>query len=225
MCGFDMDNILKEMAKERKVFSSESDFKFAMARKIYEIYKDNVDVIVEYGTGYESVVENKIRRIHIDLLVVLENKKIPIELKYRTKSTNINGKSVEFILANQWAHDNGCYGCARDICRISEFIRRTSEEQCSKGYVVFLTNDMFYTSETARKGSNYSGFWISKIDSFKDKEIEGIVDGNKRKLLMPGSFESSGWNRYSEIGSGINNVFKYNIITVTRKRKVDCEVK
>jgi hypothetical protein len=93
---FDIRYILNVLKNKRKIFHSEADFQFAFAWEIKSIYPD-VDVRLEYA--YKIV--DKI--YHIDILVMIEGKFIPIELKYKTLKKSLILNDEEFTLRNHGA--------------------------------------------------------------------------------------------------------------------------
>lgn len=135
---FNIEEVLYELKKKRKYFSSEADFQLALAMQIERLYGDS-SVICEYVPEYKSEVEKLSSRIHIDILFCKEN--IPIELKYRTKKADLEDIHYKIALSNQDAHDEGSYGFWRDVSRIGEYI---TETDAPKGFAVFLTNDGWY---------------------------------------------------------------------------------
>lgn len=93
---FNIIKAIDSIKEKRKVFHSEADFQFALAWEIKRLYLE-VDVRLEYA--YK--VEDKI--YHIDILVMIEGKFIPIELKYKTLKKSLIVDDEEFTLRNHGA--------------------------------------------------------------------------------------------------------------------------
>lgn len=242
----DIKEIMKKLSFD---YCSEKDFQIDLALKL--INKD-IPIVCEYP--YKSNVEYKFYKkvpgtsgsfekendnnAYIDIVCYDNNNIIPIELKYRTKKQKIkkiiNEKNIiEFDLKEQSAHDDGCYGFLRDICRIAEFIEK---EHCNEGYAVFLTNDEKY--KKGYNGEAYSGFWFGKQkngneesedDMYGNKGIIydtngntsllyyengniGKVNGTYRKLVLPPS-EQVEWGEWQQT----NNGFHFLVVKISNK--------
>ena len=94
---FDIYKIIGKLKNKRQIFTSEADFQLELAWIIKEEYP-NTKVRLEYCPSFDL-------NMHIDILVIYDNKWIPIELKYKTKCCNklINGEI--FNLKNHGAKD------------------------------------------------------------------------------------------------------------------------
>ena len=173
--GFDIIKVLDNLKEKRRYFSSEADFQLALAMQIEREYGEN-SVICEYVPGYKSRVEGRESRIHLDLLFCNEN--IPIELKYRTKRAELEGKNnYKISLTTHGAPDEGSYGFWRDVCRIGEYKK---ESKALKGYVIFLTNDGWYKKPDYSKCKvDYTQFNLN--DEYKNKR-SGTVSKKTREL-------------------------------------------
>ncbi len=137
-----IENILEELSTERPIFHSEADFQHALAWQIHERHRD-ARIRLETNIGLGD------RREYVDILVGIENKKYPIELKYKTKKLDIVDKhGEEFHLLNQSAQDIGRYDFIKDITRVERFV---DANPGSTGWAILLTNDRTYWEETKRK--------------------------------------------------------------------------
>ena len=74
----DIDEIMNQLSKWRPIFHSEADFQFSLAWIIKEEYP-NCDIILEFVPEFNP-------SLHLDILVIVDGKWIPIELKYTTKN-------------------------------------------------------------------------------------------------------------------------------------------
>ena len=78
MSVFNIESIITNLKQRRQLFVSEADFQLEMAWVIKELYPAS-KVRLEYTPRFNP-------DMHIDILVILNNKWIPIELKYKTKA-------------------------------------------------------------------------------------------------------------------------------------------
>lgn len=173
---FDIYTVLNHLKEKRRYFSSEVDFQLALALQIEREYGDN-SVICEYVPEYDSEVEGKKSRIHIDILFCSEN--IPIELKYRTKKADLyEANYYKISLTNHGARDEGSYGFWRDVCRVDEYKQNV---KAPKGYVIFLTNEGWYKDPDYSKCKvDYTKFNLN--DEYKN-ERSGIVSKKCLNLI------------------------------------------
>lgn len=226
----DFENKVKKViydfmdCKEELQFVSEKDFQVGLA---IALKNSGMDVICEYPyrtfveyPPYDKESDDKEpidSQGYIDIVVKDGENIFPIELKYRKKS-GIQIKGVE--LKNQGAHDAGCYGYLRDICRIMEFVNQS--DKCIGGMAIFLTNDKKYKNEYSGKnedGKSYANFWLG---SHQDQDVTygprigdngktyGRVNGKLRRLNIPKTIGNANWKEWKE-----NGEFIYKIIEVT----------
>ncbi len=187
---FSIDKVMKELSVRRKVYFSERELQIELALIILSMYVD-ASISVEVPFDYDSYDPSRTIKAKMDLVVEENGRLIPIELKYRTKkqkTTSPLGEPIE--LKNQYAHDDGCYGFAKDIERIESF-KNSHNEKCEKGYTIFLTNDSKYKKDCV-EGTNYSDFCINSLSSGYRC---GMVNGKQRKVNLP-SFKMSSWKTY-----------------------------
>lgn len=215
MNGIDISSIMKELSGERKLFHSEADFQFALAWIIQQKYSD-AKVRLEYCLNLNN------RAMHIDIVVFVGRKIIPIELKYKTrcktnKCNEVNIDGEIYILKNHGAQDMGRYDFVKDIKRIETIIDSTKSD-C--GYAIMLTNDKSYWENKNIKKStisdefhihdNASLFgerkWINNPskDSIKGRE-SSIELTNKYKI---------NWQLYSKNTEMDYGDFKYTIVKI-----------
>ncbi len=204
--NFDISYVLEELKKRRKVFNSEADFQFALAWTIKEIYKDLVDVRLEYSVMLDEKTYN-----YIDIVLFFAQKYfIPIELKYKTKAVNIldDMDNSNFYLRNQGATDLGKFFYLLDIERMESFREIYGY---SKGYCILITNDKSYTKKTIRNTKNKAfsigndemktGLLTWREDSsiFQNKHI-------KESIELEGTYRMK-WDVFHDFNQGSNSVF------------------
>jgi len=179
---------------DRSVFHSEADFQHALAWKIKEKFKD-AKIRLEKPFNVDGKV------FYIDIFIEINNKKLGIELKYKTKKLNKLIKDEEYNLKDQGARDLGRYDFCKDIFRIERFIEKGYIDW---GLVILLTNDKGYqTGNGSKKQSKET------IDSqFRlphGKKLEGNMIWNRTpkwtngrgEILLKGNYDIS-WREHDK---------------------------
>ena len=183
--------LLEKLSEKRPVFHSEADFQLELGWLIKEYYP-HATVRMEYCPAFDT-------GMHIDILVIINKKWIPIELKYKTKACEITVDGELFHLKNHAAKNLNCYRYLYDICRIEQ-VKNSVPELFAEGYTVFITNETGYQNpprgncyyeefsvhETAVKTGTMR--WIKTPDT---KDI-------KESIKLQGSYPIH-WNSYSTI--------------------------
>ena len=153
--------------KEKRIFSNESQFQFALAWTLAkEFGEENVVLELLYEIG-------KVKR-YIDIVVFEKDQCFPIELKYKTayKETTYRFGECEYTIAGQGATDTGCYGFWSDISRIEDMIYEAQphisykgkDYKVERGFAIILTNEKSYYNGPRKGGKPY--YW----ESFSLKE-------------------------------------------------------
>lgn len=169
---FNIKDVIDSLKNKRKIFTSEADLQLELAGIIKDKYK-NATVRLEYCPDFDS-------SMHIDILVIIDRKWIPIELKYKTKKFYYKDTDgCVYNLKEQSAHDCGCYDYIKDIKRI-EKIKDQKKEDFEVGYTIFITNDELYKNGPRSK-SSYKAFSLKEyIPSNKLKWTKGKVVSKER---------------------------------------------
>ena len=180
--NFDINSILEELWKKRKLFHGETDLQFEIA-KIIEKNKD-LNVRVEH-----PFIDDKNVRRHIDILVTDKEYKngIAIELKYKTTNKdykdekNDRGKVIiknePYILGHQEAKNDNCYYTLRDVERLQNLVGKELkgyEITIIKGYVIFITNDIFYRNHETN-GVYYKCVSLHRVVDTYTREFSGKI--------------------------------------------------
>lgn len=209
---FNINEIIEILKNKRKIFTSEADLQLEMAQAIKRKYKDDKNVIVrlEYCPDFDS-------KMHIDILVIINGKWIPIELKYKTKELKTNKEvisyddeySCRYKLKNHSAHDCGCYDYLKDICRI-EKIRDKKLNLFEKGYAIFITNDTLYKKGPRNNKVNYARFALKNdITIEKEKDLSWGKNGSssqeREKPIKLKSKYKINWEEFSDININVDN--------------------
>lgn len=196
---FNIQDVIDSLKKKRKVFTSEADFQLSMGWVIKELYKESVDVRMEYCPDFNS-------EMHIDIMVFMNGKQIPIELKYKTVKCElaVDGEVGDGIyrLKNHGAKNQVCYDYLKDIQRI-ETVKKGIPDNCEKGYTVFLTNYLSYQNP-ARKNCGYSAFSLEQGKNktgnmeWGEKMSDGTTKGRTKAIQLNGNYPIR-WNLYSKV--------------------------
>lgn len=156
----DIESIIQELQKKRKLFHSEDDLKFELG---FLIKKSNPrsEIRLEKPTKLEFSTKNnrlkpELHRAPLDIVVIIDTIQIPIEIKYKTLALSIEkGRKMAapylinheyFDLANQGASDLGRFNFRKDILRIEKFIEDPINN-ATFGYCLMITNDKDYWNE------------------------------------------------------------------------------
>ena len=207
--SIDMEKIIEKLQGKRQIFCSEADFQLEMAWVIKEMYHD-AEVRLEYVPTFDD-------KMHIDILVFISNKWIPIELKYKTKNSKKEKMTDQitqevFNLKNQGAKDINCYLYLKDIMRIEsikeqkiEIIKGQEKNNFKEGYAVFLTNDKTYLESPQNNDCVYKEFslqhGITKHGELKWAEHAGDwtkKGGIEDPIILKGIYKME-WNEFSKV--------------------------
>ena len=203
---FNLNLVIENLKKVKKVFTSEAEFQLEMAVIIRKLYP-NAKVLLEYNPIFDT-------KRYIDILVILENKYYPIELKYKTKECSLTNVNPPCNLKEQSAKNENCYRYLQDILRIEKF--RDNEPLFEKGYTVFLTNDKSYQNKP-RANSAYEEFSIHdgalKTGSMNWKPGSAKLNDDKFKspIVLKGKYTMI-WQKYSELDNDIDFFYLINEI-------------
>lgn len=209
---FDIELIMTKLKSKRKLFVSEADFQLEMAWIIKEEYP-KATVRLEYCPTFDF-------NMHIDILVVMDKKWIPIELKYKTKGCVKNIDNEIFNLKNHGAKDVNCYLYLKDIQRI-ERIRKNVKE-FKEGYTVFITNEISYMKKPSKEDCVYSEFSLEDgiIKSGSLDWGKNASDGTKKNCEQPIILKDKykiKWKNYSNLDDSNTGSFIYLVNKVKGK--------
>ena len=201
----DIDNAIALLKNKRKCFVSEADFQLELAWLLKDLYP-TAQVRCEYVPEFAP-------SMHIDILVILDGKWIPIELKYKTKGSKLKVDDEVYILKNHGAKDVNCYLYLHDVQRI-EKIKSSIGEKFSEGYTIMLTNELAYCKPPQKKDCVYLEFSINEgaVKSGLLDWSENTGEGTKKQCSEPirldGAYECH-WEDYSLIEESNVGEFKY----------------
>ena len=193
--ALDMDQLMTELSKKREIFVSEADFQLELAWLIKEQYPD-AKVRLEYCPALQ-------KNMRLDILVTIDGKWIPIELKYKKKGFKAQIEDEYYDLRDHGAKDHGCYDYLKDIQRIETLKKKAPPFQ--EGYAILLTNDPAFRVKPKSKDAHYSAFSIHE-GAVKHGTMDwgpGTGDGTKGRdraasITLAGSYKMH-WKPYSEM--------------------------
>lgn len=200
---FDIYKIIDILKVKRPVFVSEADFQLEMAWVIKEEYP-NAKVRLEYCPSFDG-------SMHIDILVIIDNIWIPIELKYKTKGCSKTINNEIFNLKNHSAKDINCYLYLKDIERIEKI--KKEENLFSKGYAIFITNDMAYIKAPLKDDSFYKDFSLengiikSGLMNWKLGVGKGTIKNAEKPIRLNSEYKME-WENYSIIDNSNSGIFR-----------------
>ena len=139
--------------------------------------------------------ENLDKKDYLDIYFYYEDKRIGIEVKFKTKGIRITKKvrgrniideiatqerrkKFKYRFSNQGAETNGHHSFFWDLHRLNKFI---SDKKIDLGYQIFITNDPSYWKEKTKGSSN--GYIIVDQDG-ELKISEQKVENNSHKFQM-----------------------------------------
>jgi len=205
--------ILNELSRERPIFHSEADFKYALAWKIHEKYPD-------LKIRPEKRIDLKSRKIRPDFIIHKGNDTdiVAIETKYKTKDINIKVSGEKFNLKRHSAPNDNRYYFVKDISRIEGLL-----EEYPKGYgfVIFLTNDDSYWEKKSQRADHPDD---EDFRIYESRVIEGQLKWKTgaREATLKGKYTLN-WREYSNLkeysDSTEKNIrFRYLLVEVAPGR-------
>ncbi len=180
---FDIENVMKEVKENslRYGFVSECDFQFIIGVAIMKLYKD-ATVVMEYEYPRDTLLKEGERQ-YIDILVIMNNKYYPIELKYKHKGCEKLQITNDLYckLTNYSCTTEHRINYCEDIDRLLE-LRKTKEFNVAEGYAILLTNYEQFRNKT--KSGRQQEKYLLYEDEIKDKGVNEIKAKYKEDYYM-----------------------------------------
>lgn len=206
-----MDLIMQKLKEKRRLFVSEADFQLELAWIIKDEYP-NAKVRLEYCPDFDS-------SMHIDILVIIDRKWIPIELKYKTKGCHKNVDGDTYNLKNHGAKDVNCYLYLKDIQRIEKI--RENVPEFAEGYVIFLTNELSYAKKPRKNDCVYKDFSLENgitkrgVLNWGENASAGTKKNCENQIYLKDEYNIK-WTLYSQIDETNTGKFLYlkNKVTI-----------
>lgn len=215
----DMEKILKELSKDRPIFVSEEDMQLELAWKIKNMYP-NAQIRLEYSPNLKKYKLDTYTRI--DILVIINDKWIPIELKYKKKEFKTIVNNEYFYLRNDGAQDQGRYNYLKDIERIEKISECVPE--FLEGYTLLITNDLSYKNAPTKVDGFARNFYLvgdkqGIIDWATNKEGKEASPGTKKGYENPIHLKAKytmNWEKYTDIDDTKAGKFVYLLNKIER---------
>jgi hypothetical protein len=209
----DINYILEKLKKRRKVFHSEAYFQFELAWTIKEVYNERASIRLEYYTIDKSEINQ-----YIDIVVFIDDKHfIPIELKYKTKSSEnpIVDNNEIYNLKSQGAQDLGKFDYLHDIERVESYKDLFG---FTEGYCILLTNDESYTKvrdhDTRNKEFNIGHNQTKQgVMSWRNDSSIYTKEHRKKSIILKESYKMK-WDTYHDFSNGKNSKFFILVTTI-----------
>ena len=172
----------------RSIFHSEGDFQHHLAWYL-RVHLERVRVRLEYPiseTTEESEQEKRKRR---DIVLMDNDKKIGIELKYRTNKLECTVNEESFHIKQHGAQEDGRYYFFKDIKRLENWLKR---REINVGFAVLLTNSRSYWKYDKKRDTKNKGFMLHE-----GRVAKGVCSWDSgaaasTKKHMPNSIELQG---------------------------------
>ena len=153
-----MREAFNNLQSKNRFFVSEADFQASLTWELQKVFQDSPDVKI-YREFPMRIYDAQWRTIYIDILVVVNGQRFPIELKYKTDRIDSDteyedtGIQVKDILKTQSAQDEGVYDCWKDISRIEKLV---DTGFAHGGVFICIANDKYYWNGNC--GENTLGY-------------------------------------------------------------------
>lgn len=209
--SLNLAGILNSLSHKRPLFHSEADFQFALAWEI-QLHHPNASVRLEY-------CPKEAPHLHLDLIVELNGKSYPIELKYKTRKLECVLDDECYNLKNHGAQDTGKYDCLLDIQRLEQC--RHLLKSFGSGYVIWLTNDPSYWSAPQRAGTTFEAFSIHEKTrkfgtmAWASHTGPGTKAGRENPITLTGTY-SIHWADYSHLPVPHAGDLRYVLLEINR---------
>ena len=204
----DIRGLLSGLAESREVFHSEADFQHALAWHIHQKMEDS-QIRLEFPMPLGD------RKMYVDIWLPVE--KIAIELKYVTRSLELENNEESFALRNHGAHDLRRYDFLRDIQRLERM--RSNLELCEAGHAVLLTNDPSYWNLPRRFDTVDSDFRIHEEQviagelTWDPRASSGTMRGRESPIRIGGSYRLC-WQDFCDFPGEPSGRFRYLAVSV-----------
>ena len=155
--------------------------------------------------------------MHIDIVVELDDKVYPIELKYKTLKLDCPIEGEYYNLKSHGAQDIGKYDCLLDIQRMEQCRKILSRFEC--GFTIWLANDPLYWMPAKKPGTMAEEFTLhegvckSGIMRWAAHTSAGTQKGREEPISLHGSY-SIHWRDYSQISETRAGKLRYVLLSI-----------
>lgn len=206
----DIIEIMKKLAKKRKIFHSEADFQFSLSQEIKETFPESI-------IRLERPIRGPGKRKELDIEVETNGRKTAIELKYLKGAINVKTDDDEYDL--RYDPTDYCAKALEDIKRLEDL----GDAYKSKFFIGLSNYHVYWEQPKKQTEFVYDNFRI----------YEGrTVDGNttlkwkeerpppKKHWVEPFSLQHTyilKWHDYSKLNDdkeAKNSTFRYLLVEV-----------
>jgi len=198
-----IDHRLRELTIRRSIFHSEADFQHSLAWILHNCFP-NAGVRLEYPVRLLRKNEHDTR--HLDIWV--KERKIAIELKYKTDSFSGQSEGEKYLLKHHKPH-NGRYMFIKDIKRLEDLLDTGA---ITKGYAILLTNNERLWHKS-RKSERVSAEFSLEHGTFLKRKMKW-KSGRRDSISLRYKHEIN-WKPYS---TSNGSIFKYLVVRVKQKK-------
>lgn len=201
---FQLAPVIAALQRKRPIFVSEADFQLELAWTIKEQYPE-AKVRLEYCPDFAP-------NIHLDILVIIDGRWIPIELKYKTKGCRKVVDDEVFNLKNHSANDVNCYLYLKDLQRIESI--RDQAPEFLEGYTIFITNDLSYAKKPLKADCIYRQFSLEDgitktgLLDWSASASEGTKKNCDKPIVLRDEHPLQ-WHEYSRLDDTKTGTFIY----------------
>lgn len=215
----------ENLKSRNRFFVSEADFQASFTRELEQVFKDVPDVKI-YREFPVRVYDTKWRTIYIDIMIVADGHRYPIELKYKTNRIDSDaeydgtGIPIKDILKSQSAEDEGTYDCWKDISRIEKLI---DGGFAYGGVFICIANDKYYWNGKCNVNAQAYAFRMTSGRKFGGEYNWNLITcARPEKILkarpnlrITNDYEFD-WHDFYEMPVQ-NGLFKYLLVEIPGK--------
>lgn len=202
----DLAAVLADLSGKRRVFHSERDFQFALAWETQ----------LRYASARIRLEPRARRGIHLDMLLVLDGRRIAVELKYLVRGFAGAVDGEDFDLPDQGAHDISRYDVVKDVVRVERLL---GDGYADTGYVVVLSSDPMYWRPGVRTDTVDAAFRIHEtrtlagVLAWDRRAGAGTTANREAPLALAGRYPCR-WRDYATLDGGLVSL-RYLMLPVT----------
>jgi len=206
----DLIAAMDSLCDKRRIFHSEADFQFALAWELKLMHQE-ARIRLEYPWGSDGE-----KTAYIDILVTIDGKTIPIELKYFKAKFRAEDDEEMFCLPARSARDHANYDCVKDLRRVERFVRQVQNSPA--GYALWLTNDLALTKRVEDENVGDYAFKVYEGAVKHDLMEWGPTAGPKTRASREAALKLNGkytihWRDYSDFDEP-GGLFRYALVEV-----------
>ena len=207
-----VERALTDLALERQLFHSESDFQHALAWQIHKMFPQ-ASIRLEYKPFPDE-------RMYVDIWS--KDLSLVLELKYHTRGLSVDIAGEYYQLEDQAAQDITRYDFCKDIMRLEKIVQAFPQ---FTGYALMLTNDSAFWKPSLRNNPVdeafrlHEGRVLASELKWSQRAGSGTTAGRSEPLSLRGSYALH-WNEFSNLDVYGYNRFRYLLVEIKINPKV-----